>query len=318
MEDAQDVESSGIVASRGGSVSVNGVKLTCPHGAVKDPVTVKLKLDEPHKYCGLLIHRGLENVVIFDGHIINCQPNGQIFEKNVMLTISFDKMKRKSPDALLVLHGTPTTEGRIFWEDITCSSKFDLVKKELEVQLTRFSLIALLRRLIWVPAKEILTRLNLISFKYMLSVLYKNNRQHSLVDELAVVFMSLESYQEPLYREHGHSALTQLKRNGFEELNSNIIQDRNYICNNESLIVSVQLEEDYKLANNQQKCITLVVDASVWWSTGHAIKLPLQGSGAGTKIICGRIAVQGQCGHVREDHFCQMGEFCFLNFGLNY
>jgi len=39
------------MATEGGLVSVKGVKLLCPPGAVDDPVTVRLVLEEPYKYC---------------------------------------------------------------------------------------------------------------------------------------------------------------------------------------------------------------------------------------------------------------------------
>lgn len=312
MEEVQDVESSGIVTSEGGSVNVNGVKLTCPPGAVDDPVNIKLKLEEPQRYCGLILNHGLENDLIFGAPIINCQPNGQTFKEHVTLTIAVDRNEKgNSTDALLVLHGTPTTDGRIFWEDITQNSKFDLEKKELKVEIAQFSLIAVLLRLTWVHTKEIVTRLNVISFKYTLSVLFKSNHQHSPFEDLALMFMSQDIYQEQFYRERDDSALVQLKSDGFEELGSNVGQESNYIYNKESLTVSIQLGEDYKPANDKQQSTTFSVDSSVWWSTGHVVKLPLQGSGAEAKILCGRIVVRGQHGHVREDHFCQQGEFHF-------
>lgn len=312
MEEVQDVESSGIVTSEGGSVSVNGVKLTCPPGAVDDPVNIKLKLEEPQRYCGLILNHGLENDLIFGAPIINCQPNGQTFKEHVTLTIAVDRNEKgNSTDALLVLHGKPTTDGRIFWEDITQNSKFDLEKKELKVEIAQFSLIAVLLRLTWVHTKEIVTRLNVISFKYTLSVLFKSNHQNSPFEDLALMFMSQDIYQEQFYRERDDSALVQLKSDGFEELGSNVGQESNYIYNKESLTVSIQLGEDYKPANDKQQSTTFTVDSSVWWSTGHVVKLPLQGSGADAKILCGRVVVRGQHGHVREDHFCQQGEFHF-------
>ncbi len=294
-------------------MSVNDVNLTCPPEAVDDYLLIKLTLEEPHKYIGRIVERGLEHDVMFDKPIINCQPNGQIFKKHVTLTISFDSGKEISPGALLVLHGTPTNDGKIFWEDITHDSKIDLEKEELKVEIAKFSLIAVLLRLTWVQTKEIVTRLNLMPFKYVLSVLFKSNHQHSPYDELALVFMSQDIYQEQFYREHDDSALMQLKRNGFEELGLNDVgQEKNLIYNKETLEVSIQLGEDYKLANDKQECITFAVDSSVWWSTGHVIKLPLQGSSADAKILCGKIAVQGEHGHIREEHFCQLGEFYFL------
>ena len=313
MEDeVQDVESSGLVTSEGGSVSVNGVQLTCPAGAVDDPVNIKLKLQEPLKCYGLILNHGLENDLIFVAPIINCQPNGHTFKKHVTLTIALDRYEKEtSTEALLVLHGTPAIDGRIFWEDVTRGSKFNLEKKELKVEIAQFSLIAVLLRLTWVHTKEIVTRLNLISFKYTLLVLFKSNHQHSPFEDLALVFMSQDIYQEQFYREHDDSALVQLKNDGFEELASNVRQEINYIYNKESLTVSFQLGEDYKPANDKQQSITFTVDSSVWWSTGHVLLLPLQASGTDAKILCGRIVVRGQHGHVREDHFCQQGEFHF-------
>ncbi|KAJ7388867.1 hypothetical protein OS493_035207 [Desmophyllum pertusum] len=122
--------------------------------------------------------------------------------------------------------------------------------------------------------------------------------------------MSQDIYQEQSYREQEDSALMQLKSDGFEELGSNVGQERGYIYNQESLTVSIQLGEGYKPVNSQQESIefTVHVHSSVWWSTGHAIRVTLQGSSADAnspKILRGRIAVQGQHGHVLEDHFYQ-------------
>ena len=311
-EEVQDVDSSGLVTSEGGSVSVNGVHLTCPPGAVDDAANIKLKLQEPKKYCGLILNHGLENDLIFVAPIINCKPNGQTFKKHVTLTIALDRYQKEiSTEALLVLHGTPAPDGRIFWNDVTRDSKFDLEKEELKVEIAQFSLIAVLLRLTWVYTKEIVTRLNLLSFKYALLVLFKSSDQHSPFEHLALVFMSRDIYEEQTYRERDDSALVQLKRDGFEELASKAGQEIDYIYNKESLTVSIQLGEDYKPADDTQQSITFTVDSSVWWSTGHVLKLPLQASGADAKILCGRIVVRGQHGHVREDHFCQQGEFHF-------
>ena len=314
MEDeVQDVECSGLVTSEGGSVSVNGVQLTCPAGAVDNPVNIKLRLQEPRKYYGLILNHGLENDLIFVAPIINCQPNGQTFKKHITLITALDRYEKEiSTEALLVLHGTPATDGRIFWTDVTRVSKFNLEKEQLKVEIAQFSLIGVLLRLTQVRTKEIVTRLNLMPFKYTLLVLFKSNHHYSPFKDLALVFMSQDIYQEQFYRERDDSALVQLKRDGFEELACNVGQEINYIYNKESLTVSFQLGEDYKPANDKQQSITFTVDSSVWWSIGHVLKLPLQASGADAKILCGRIVVRGQHGHVREDHFCQQGEFHFL------
>ena len=313
MKSDQNVESN-VMTSEGGTVCVNGVLLTCPPGAVDDHVTIKLKLEEPFMHWGPIVKHGLENDVIFATPIINCQPNGQTFQKNVTLTIAFKNRKGQSHAGdLLVLHGTPNTVGRVLWEDITHNSKFHSKEKELNVEITGFSLIAVLLRLTWVQAKEIVTRLNFIPFKYNLSVLFKSDHQHSSLDELALVFMSQDIYQEQFYREHDDSALMQLRSNGFEELGCNVVQEsNNYIYNKETLTLTIQLGEDYKPAISQQECIKFTVDSSVWWSTGHVIKVPIQGSSADAKILCGRITVQGELGHIQESHFCQLGKFYFL------
>ena len=83
-------------------MSVKGVKLTCPAGAVDDPVTITLKLEEPYTYCGLIIHHGLENDIIFGAPIINCQPNGQMFKKHVIFRVALDSEIGLSTGALIV------------------------------------------------------------------------------------------------------------------------------------------------------------------------------------------------------------------------
>ena len=118
---------------------MNGVQLACPPGAVDDPVNIKLKLQEPQKYYGLILNQRLENDLIFVAPVINIQPNGQTFKKHVTLTIALDCYEKEiSTEALLVLHGTPAPDGRIFWKDVTGDSKFDLEKVELKVKIAQF------------------------------------------------------------------------------------------------------------------------------------------------------------------------------------
>ncbi|KAJ7393451.1 hypothetical protein OS493_006425 [Desmophyllum pertusum] len=233
-----------------------------------------------------------------------------MFKKHVTLTVALDRELEKSTGALLVLHGAPTNDGKIFWEDITHNSLFNLEKEELQVKINQFSLISVL----WVRTKaEIVKRLNFVSFKYTLSVLFNINHQHSPFDELALVFMSQDSYQERLYREHEDSALMQLKSKGFEVLGCNVGLESGYIYNQESLSVSIQLGEDYKLVDNQQEHMEFTVESPVWWSTGCFITIPLQGSSADVKIPCERIAVHGQHGHVLKlDHFAQSDFYGYL------
>ena len=215
-------------------MSVKGVKLICPPGAVDDPVTIKLILEETYKYCSLIVNHRLENDLKFGAPIINCQPNGQMFKKHVKFVIAVDSERENSTEAFLVLHGTPSESGKIHWEDITRNSKFDMENKELSVNIDHFSLIAVLVRLAWVQTKEIATRLNLISFKYMLSVLCKRSRPNLPYDELAFVFMSRDIYREQFYREHDDCALMKLKRDGFEELCSKVRMESSFIYNNET------------------------------------------------------------------------------------
>ncbi|XP_022805470.1 uncharacterized protein LOC111342641 [Stylophora pistillata] len=307
-EDSKDATASKVITDKGVSLSVKGVNLICPPGAVKDPVSIRLTLEEPYRYCYLIARCGLHNDVLFVSPIVNCRPNGQKFEKYVTLKVTLNRKRVKSDGDLLVLHGTRTGQSQIInWEDITNESKFDLQTKNLEVRINQFSLIAVLARLTLVRTKEIVTRLNLMPFNYNLSVLLKLNKQQSPFDELALVFMSQDTYREEYYRDHEDSAIMRLKKDGFEELpiDSKNAQESICIYNKEIITISVQLGEDYKPANNQQECFEVVVDSCAWWNTGHVIKLPLQVCNTNSKIVCGKILVKGEFGHVRENKFCQ-------------
>ena len=310
-ENSKDATASKIVTSDGASLSVKGVTLTFPPGAVKDPVTIQLTLEEPYGYCYLIARCGLQNDLIFVAPIVNCQPNGQKFKNQITMKVTLNGKRAKSLGDPLVLHGTRTGQSqKPNWEDITDKSKFDFETKELKVKVSHFSLIAVLARLTWVRTKEIVTRLNLMPFNYKLSVLLKSNRQQCPFDELALAFMSQDTYQEEYYRDHDDYAIMRLKKDGFEELSIDCrnSQEKNCIYNKEILTISIQLGEDYKPANNQQECFKVVVDSTAWWNAGHVIKLPLQVSNANSKIFYGKILVKGEYGHVRENKFCQQGE----------
>ena len=314
-ENEGKAEAVGTVNYEGGEVVAEDVQVIFPYGAISkedNHVTIKITLEKPFKHCDMIVKNGLENYVMFIAPVINLLPNGQMFKQPVTVTTKLTIGKEASLSDVLILHGAQARDGKIFWQDITHSSKIDLEKKEMKVEIEGFSRIAALLRLTSIFTKNVITRLNLRGFNYTMSVLFKDNHPHTPFGELALVFMSRDVYHEKCFRDHPSSALMQLKGNGFEELCSIDRPESNRIYNNESLKVSAFLGQDYKLTDRQLGSTDLIVESSTWWSTGQVIKLSLKGTD-GVRILCGRIGIEGQYGHVLEETFCQLGE-CYLVF----
>ena len=95
----------------------DGVRLVCPPGAVDHPVYISITLEDPVKFYGLIVQKGLENDIVFASPVVTLHPNGLLFTKPVTLTTKI-KMDKRS-DCLLVLHGTEVTDGKISWLDIS-------------------------------------------------------------------------------------------------------------------------------------------------------------------------------------------------------
>ena len=299
-----------IVNCEGGVVVAQDVQVIFPNGAIgklEGHVTIKIILEKPFTHCDMIVKNGLENDVMFIAPVISLQPNGHVFKQPVTVTTKLAIEKEASLNDVLILHGTQERDGKIVWKDITHKSKIDLEKKEMKVEIEEFSRIAALLRLTLILTKHIITRLNLTGFHYTLSVLFKGNHPHAPYGELALVFMSQDVYQVRCYREHPSSVLMQLKSNGFQELCSIDAPESNCIYNNENLKVSVLLGQDYMFTNGQLESTDFIVESSTWWSTGHVIKLSLKGSD-GVRSLCGRIGIEGQCGHVLEETFCELGK----------
>ena len=293
-------------------MAVEGAQVLCPPGAVDNPLTIKITLEEPLRHYGQIVNKGLENDVIFASPIINLQPNNQLFKKAVAVTACLSG-DIGDIDSYSILHGEQNGEGKICWEDVTHNAKIDVEQKEVTVEVGKFSLLAFLRRLTLIPLQSIASLLNIVSFKYIMSVLFKNN--YPLPGgELSFVFMKQDIYREWFSSEQIHCALVQLKHDGFEELCFNVEQDSSYpVYNSEYLQVSVHVGDDYKLAKSDQSGFWFHVDLSVWRSTGHVIKMPLQASGArDVRILCGRVNILGQHGHSCDGSFCELREFHFL------
>ena len=296
----------------GGLMVAKGVQLVCPYGAIgvlDDPVLIKLTLEDPSTHCDMIVANGLKNDIMFIAPIINLQPNDQAFEKPVVVTTKLAINNDASLSDLLILHGTQLQagDGKIIWENVTHESYIDLEKKELEVKVKKFSRIATFLRLTSILAKDVITRVNLLGFSYTLTMLFKDNHPRAPFGELALVFMSHDVYHEKCYREDPSSFLMKLKDDGFQEVSSIDKPESDRIYNNESLTVSVLLGEDYKLTGGQQESRDFIVESSVWWNTGHVIKLSLKGI-KDTKILCGKIAIEGQHGHILIETFCDLGE----------
>ena len=282
-------------------MSADGVQLVCPPGAVDNPVYISITLEDPVKYYGLIVQKGLENDIVFASPIVTLHPNGHLFEKPVTLTTKI-KMNMGG-DSFLVLHGTEATDGKISWLDISQNSVTNVSKKEVSVEIERFSLIWNLWKLTQIRTKQFVSRLNLSTFSYTLSVLFKQN---SFDHELALVFMSQDIFHEPYYKEHDASALVQLSKDGFKLLRSADGPTDDGVFNGESLKVSVRLGEDYILPTSQPSSREVTVESHVWWSTGRVIRIPME-TIRNVRILCGKISVEGQNGHISTFHFCEQG-----------
>ena len=286
------------------------VKLVCPPGAIENPVSVDITLEDPSKYYDLIIQKNLENDVVFAMPIINLQPSGHDFKKPVTLTTRL-RTKNFQPENIVILHGTEARDRKITWHDITHRSKINETTAEVVIEMDHFSLVASLVKFALIRTKDIVFRLNLVAFNYTMSALLNKNSMH---DELALLFVSQDVYNEEFYREHESSALVRLKAQGFRELHvcpMNGEEDKR-IFNSESLQVSVRLGEDYSLADTRQGTTRFTVHSHVWWNEGEVIKLPLDWTEE-VRILCGTIIVQGQYGQCSESHLCETGTFDSYN-----
>ena len=281
-----------------------GFKLVCPPGAVERPVTVTVTLEDPSKYCGLLVQNDLENDVMFCAPIINLQPNGHHFKRGVELTVRL-KGTISSFNEVVILHGKETCPGKIAWEDITHNTiESNETSDEVLITTEEFSIFATLIKRPLILIKDIASRLNLMGFNHSLLVLFNDK---SVPNQLAVVFVSEDVENEAFFQEDETSVLVQLKEEGFREIHMPSVkgQDVRRIYNQETLKVSLSFGEDYKCSSSD---LTIVVESSTWWSTGHAIKLPLESTEVKQdKILCGRIIVKGKYGNNKERHFCELG-----------
>lgn len=303
-----DTETTEIMTSEGGTLSADGVRLSWPSGAVDNPVAIKLTLEDPRKYYGLITEKELQNYIIFGAPVVRLQPNGQRFNKPVFVTIRKRSTEVTHSDgSFLILHGTQAPNKKVSWKDITHNTTYDSENEEINIEIAGFSIYAHFCRLSsQILPTVIVSRLNVLSFNYTLSVFFKDNSPHSPFGVLALVFMSQDTYNQPAYRQTGTSSLEQLKKDDFDHLCSTDGEESNIIHFNESLQISTLPGEDHKLVDRKQQIINVVVDPYVWWNTGHVEKIPLQGLGK-VRILCGRICVRGQYGHDREHHFCERG-----------
>ena len=290
-----------LIGRRGGVVYKDGVKLVFPP-SINLPLYIKITLENPSKYYGLIIEKDLQNDVVFCAPVINLRPNGYFFEKPVTLTFHLN-IKAFKCDSVVILHGKEARDGKIHWKDITDTSEINRRKAKVTTKIKGFSLITALLRLTLIRTKEIVARLNMLAFNYTMAVLLDVNS-----NELALLFVSRDVYSEEFYRECETSALVQLKAEGYRELLVHSLDEHEErrIYNHENLKVAVRLGEDYKLAHGHDNH-SFAVESYVWWNTGHVMKLSLEGT-KDVRILCGKISVEGEYGHSSEGYFCELGE----------
>ena len=303
-----------IITHKGGEVSGKLVLLKIPAGAVSHPVSVQVTKEDPSKYYGLILQKNLENDVRLCAPILKFQPRGCRFRKPVTLSVTYSINDCRCEN-FLIFHGTIERDGEVTWQDLTQNASIEktFAGVQVTIEIKGFSIIAALLRLSVIRAKDIVTRLNLLAFNYTMAALVSAQK-----NELVLLFVSQDLYNETFYRNHESSALVRLKKQGFTEVHVRSIgeQDEKGIYNSESLQVSICLGEDYKFLDNESCNFHLNVDSYVWWNTGHFIKLPLENT-RDVRILCGKISVEGQFGHRSQKHFCESGKFFTNNSSYN-
>ena len=303
-----------IITRKGGEVSGRLVVLKIPAGAVSHPVSVQVTKEDPSKYYGLILQRNLENDVRLCAPILKLQPRGCRFRKPLTLSATYNINDCRCED-FLILHGTNERDGEVTWQDLTQNASIEktFASVRVTIEIKGFSIIAALLRLSVIRAKDIVSRLNLLAFNYTMAALVSAQK-----NELVLLFVSQDLYNETFYRNHESSALVRLKKQGFTEVHVRSIgeQDEKRIYNNESLQVSICLGEDYKFLDNESCNFHFNVDSYAWWNTGHFIKLPLE-STRDVRILCGKISVEGQYGHRSQKHFCESGKYFTNNSSYN-
>ena len=302
-----------ITSSKGGVVTEKGIKLVCPPGAVNDPVSVTISIEDPSRYYGLIVQNSLENDVMFGAPVIRLQPDGLFFKKPVTLTVKFE-IGNSTCNDIVILNGKEERGRMITWEDLTPNSvvkKLEKANAEVQIKMQHFSLVTILLTLVRFTRVQLLTRFNLMSFHYTLSVWLNDNCVSPKSDELALLFVSQDVYHEQFYEEQEASAMIELKNKGFRKLHVRPIngQQETGIYNNESLHISVCLGEDYNLADRQHGINSdFKVDSYAWWNKGYVVTIPLERTRKDVRIACGTITVQGAFGHFSERKFCEVGK----------
>lgn len=280
------------------------VLLKIPARAVNHPVSVQVTKEDPSKYYGLILQRNLENDVRLCAPILKLQPRGCRFRKPVTLSTTYSIHDCRCED-FLILHGTKERDGEITWQDLTQNASIEktFASVRVTIEIKGFSIIAAFLRLSVIRTKDIVTRFNLLAFSFAMTALVSSQK-----DELVLLFVSQDVYNETFYRNHESSALVQLKAQGFTEVHVRSIgeQDEKRIYNSEKLQVSICLGEDYKFLDGESYNFHFAVESYVWWNTGHIIKLSL-GNTRDVRILCGKISIEGQYGHRSQKHFCETG-----------
>ena len=305
------------ITSEGGVLAGKSVQLVFPPKAVGSSLTVYVTLEDPSKYYGQFVLRDLENDVMFGTPIISLEPSGHLFKKPLTLISTFN-MNFDWND-VVILHGSKSGGKKITWQDVTQNSKINKTNTEVIIEIEHFSIIAILCRLSRTTlrcTRDILSRLNLLAFNYTLSVLLKKSNT-SVLDELALLFVSQDVYHERFYKEdETFSTLVQLKEDGFIELHVHCSQEEKSIYNSETLQVDVHLEGDYKLADSTQQSTSFTVHSYDWWREGKVIRIPLEWD-KDVRSLCGKVSVRGEYGHTSERHFNERGKIEIRNLKIN-
>ena len=306
-----------VISRKGGVVTEENIKLVFLPGAVENPVSVSISLEDPSRYYGLIVQNSLENDVIFGAPVIRLQPDGLLFKKPVTLTVKFEIGEFTCND-IVILNGREERSGMITWEDVTPNSvatTLDKPNAKVQIEMEHFSLTAILLTVVRFTQLHLLTRFNLMSFHYTLSVWLNDKSPKS--DELALLFVSQDVYHEQFYEEQETSAMKELRNKGFRKLHVRHINgpQETGIYNNESLHISVCFGEDYNLAGRQHEITSdFKVDSSIWWNTGYAVTLSLEGSMKNVRIACGTITIEGAFGHISKRKFCEVGRLNEITF----
>ena len=256
-------------------ITVPDCSLTIVSDSLSNCIDISVTVNDPVRFYGYFENAGLfSSVDIASAAVVKLKPSGLQFSFPSLLQMRLYRPPRNDEEVTVLCGSHKQSKNektRLVWEDVTSYSTPHHHFENISISIYHFCWYLVIYKKVLLQTKTLLSRLNLISFKYHMAIFIRRDYPQESHIDLRVVFASSDVFRETMNSELELSAVKSLRELGFELISE---REGTYVYEGQALNVLIKPGGHSELVSGEKGSKEIAVDKT-WWSDGKDFQFTL-------------------------------------------